>query len=40
MLPGLEMVADEDGVKTGLLREARKLEQFNRAELLRRRLVS
>jgi hypothetical protein len=34
MLPRLEMIADEDRVETRLLREARKLEQFRRPELL------
>ena len=40
MLPGLEMVADEDRVETRLLREAAEREQFERSKLLRRRLVS
>src|SRR5438552_3687303 len=40
MLPGLEVVADEYRVEADLFRQAGEVEQFARAELLSRGLVS
>jgi hypothetical protein len=40
VLPRLKVVADEDGVEAGVLRQARELQQLARPELFGRRLVS
>ena len=39
VLPGLEMVADEDGIETALLGHDREIQQLAWRELFRRRLV-